>query len=408
MAQIPLGVGAYSRPFGKLPEIRMENRFFEQNPVGAEKVALLSRPGSKLFLNVGLGPIRTLYSQAGVFNEDLFIVSGSALYRYDGVAAPTLITGTVAGLPGYPVMTSIAIPQWEAIFITDGVTLQYYEGEKRSTSTLTASAVVANDVVRIDGVYYMFVTTSVDAGVPAGTAGSPWLVKIGLDLETTLINLFNAINTFGTPGVDYSTDVLVHPSVRAFGATPTSFKVRANASGAAGNTIVTTETGAGTAWTGATLAGGGGHSLQLVATPDNIPFVDLATLASHILCAEANSRRFFWIRPGEVVVDALDFSSAESDPDHIVNIAAVGDQLWIFGQSSTEAWYASGDAEQPFLRAQGRAFSQGIIPGTFARIQETIVVIGQDRVAYRIAGVPERVSHHGIEEKIRLWQESLL
>lgn len=407
MAQVPLGVGAYSRPYGRLPEIRCENRFFEQNPIGAEKVSLLSRPGSKLFLDIGDGPIRTLFSQPGVFSEDLFIVSGEELYRYDGENAPTLIDGVVGGLPGFPVMTSLAIPEWEAVFVTDGLTLQYYEGEGRATGHFSATGIVDGDIVQIDTTYYEFTDDDVNAGSQNGSNSNPWLVKVGATLRDSVLNLFNAINTLGVAGVNYGTQVEIHPSVRAFELEDDSFNVRANDGGTGGNSIATVATGADMTWGAATLEGGGGHELKLIPTPDNISFVDLTSLASHVIAVEKDSRRFFWIRPGEVVVDALDFSSAESEPDHILNIAAVGDHLWLFGQSSTEAWYASGDADQPFLRSQGRAFSQGIIPGTFAQINDVIFVVGRDRVVYRIAGGPERISHHGIEERIRLWQESL-
>lgn len=401
MTQIPLGIGAYSRPYARMPEIRMENRFFEQSPVGAEKVALLSRPGTKLFLEVGEGPIRKMHSQAGVFGGDLFIVSGSALYRYDGTTV-TEITGLVQGV-GYPVMTSVAIPGWEALFVSDGVTLQYYEGESPAAASFTASAIVAGDTVTIGGVVYSFTSGSVDAGDPEGTALAPWLVKVGGTHAVSITNLFAAIGNTGTPGVAYSTALVEHPDVRPRSLTETGFDALARAAGAAGNAIAVSEAGADIAWSSATLVGGGGHALKTSSVPDDAGIVDLATLASHVLCAEANSRRFFWLRPGEVDIDPLDFSAAESEPDEIVNLLVVGDQLWIFGQSSTEAWYASGNADQPFLPAQGRAFSQGVIPGTVARVQDAIVVVGQDRVAYRIAGGPERISHHGIEEMLRKW-----
>lgn len=411
MTQIPLGIGAYSRPYGLLPEIRCENRFFEQNPVGAEKVALLSRPGSKLFLQVGTGPIRTLFSQAGVFDEDLFIVSGTSLYRYDGTTV-TNITGTVAnGLP-YPVMTALAIPDWQVVFITDGLTLQYYEGEAHAVGTFDVVAIVDNDVVRIGSVYYKFTTADVNIPAGFGTVGDPWKVKLGATNEESMTNLFNAINASGIAGTDYSQTLAEHPDVRAFefgdATVGLYFNVRAKVPGTAGNAIVTTETGANLSWTqGGTLTGGGGHALKPVVVPTGVLISDLATLASHVVCVQSNSQRFYWIRPGEVRIDELDFSSAESEPDYIVNVAAIGDMLWFFGQSSTESWYASGDSDQPFLRTQGRAFSQGIIPGTFAKINETIVVVGRDRIVYRIAGVPERISHHGIEERIRVWQEGL-
>lgn len=408
MANIPLGIGAYSRPYGKSPDIRMENRFFEQNPAGAEKVALLSRPGSKAFLEVGEGPLRALFTQAGAFNGDLFIVSGEELFRYDGETV-TPITGAVQGETAIPVMTAIVIPGWEAVFITDGITLQYYEGEGRSTGSLSVSgAIVAGDIVVIDSVYYTWAEDDLDDGPPDGTEEAPWRVKLGDDDAESLRNLFDAIGLTGLPGTGFSTDTEPHPTVRVFGLTETLFQVRALEAGAGGDSIATTTTSAGLAWGAATLEGGGGHALKPSSVPDNVPIVDLGTLASHILCVQGESHKFFWIRPGEVDIDALDFSSAESEPDYIVNLAVVGDQFWLFGQSSSEVWYASGDANQPFLRVQGRAFSQGVIPGTVARVQDTIIVVGQDRVVYRIAGGPERISHHGIEEKIRLWQESLL
>lgn len=417
MAQIPLGIGAYSRPYGSLPEIRCENRFFEQNPVGAEKVALLSRPGSKLFLNIGDGPIRTLFSQAGVFDGDLFIVSGNALYRYNGVDAPQLIAGSLTG-EGFPVMTAVAIPSWEAVFITDGTSLQYYEGESRSVGTLAlddvfSTIIASGDIVQIDGVYYQWTAADSVNGEQDGSAGLPWLVKIalpileGVDDATSLSNLYDAINLGGVPGTTYGSLVEPHPSVRAFGLTKLQFQVRALVAGTVGDVISTTTTSAGLEWSGATLDGGGGHELKPSSVPDDVPIVDLGTLASFVICVQGESRKFFWIRPGEIDIDALDFSSAEAEPDYIVNIVVVGDQFWLFGQSSSEVWYASGDGDQPFLRTQGRAFSQGVIPGTVARVQETIIVIGQDGVVYRIAGGPERISHFGIEEKIRLWREGL-
>jgi len=409
MPKLPLGVGAYSRPYGRLPEIRMENRFFEHNPVGAENVSLLSRPGTKVFLQVGDGPIRTLYAQPGVHDGDLFIVSGTTLYRYNGTDAPTEITGDVLG-DGYPIMTGVSLIGWDAVFITDGLTLQYYEGEGHSSGDLSISGgggIVTTDVVRIGDIYYAWTDGDVDTGTPDGTAGTPWLVDLGADDEECLENLYNAINTTGTEGTNYSTGTEKHPEVRALGLSATGFTVKALVGGSSEDSIVTTTTSSALAWGAGTLADGGDHELKSCTVPDGFAASDLATLASHVICVEGDSRRFFWIRPGEVDIDPLDFASAESEPDYIVNVVTVGDQFWLLGQSSTEAWYASGDGDQPFYRSQGRAFSQGILPGTLAKSQESIMVIGQDMVAYRIAGSPERISHHGIEEKIRTWQESL-
>lgn len=405
--QIPLGLGAFSRPYGNLPTIQMVNRFFETNPLGAEQTSLLSRPGSRLFLEVGDGPLRTMYSHAGVFSEDLFIVSGEEFFRYDGTTT-TPILGTVAG-DAWPVMTSVSIPGWQAIFITDGVTLQHYEGISRATATLTIAApgIAAGEGVVLGTVHYEFTAGSVDAGTPQGTLANPWLVALGTDDAESLANLFDAINDSGTPGTTYSLGLEVNPDARARKLEEDSFEGYAYVGGAGGNSLASTETSAALSWSGATLSGGGVHTLKPCSVPDDVPIVDLATLAGYVVGVQGASHKFFWIHPGETDIEPLSFSSAEYEPDDLVGAMAVGDQLWLFGQSSVEAWYASGDAEQPFLRTQGRAFSQGVIPNTIARNQDEIVLVGQDRVAYRIAGTPERISHHGIEEKLRRWQGSL-
>lgn len=390
-----------------MPEIRCENRFFEQNPIGAEKTSLLSRPGTRSFLSVGDGPIRARFSQPGVFGGDLFVVSGTTLYRYDGTTT-TPISGSILGMR-YPAMAGVSIPGWEAVFITDGVVLQYYGGAARATGLLTATgAISSGDVVRVGAVHYQFFNGLVDEGTRDGSSSNPWRVDIGGSVAAALANLQSALNLTGLPGTTYSSALAAHPDVRAYGLTATTLGFRAIEAGLAGDDIITSTTGAGLSWGAGTLTGAsGGHELVQCSVPDGSSIIDLASLASHVICVEGDSRRFFWIRPGEVDIQPLDFSSAESEPDHIVNVASVGDQFWLFGQSSTEAWYASGDANQPFLRAQGRAFSQGIIPGTLAQVDDTIMVVGRDHVVYRIVGSPERVSHHGIEERIRKWQDAV-
>jgi hypothetical protein len=300
--------------------------------------------------------------------------------------------------------------------------LQYYEGPQGGTAILLSSAVdnggMLGSVHSIDGVYYQIVLGMelVDESTPNGSAANPYRVAFSLAEDADGANVFerlvDALNATGRRGTDYSTTIAApHPTVSAELTGFSSMEVKARVGGTASNSIPVARTTDGInppqpEWSSATLLGGTDHLLRPSSVPDGVPISDLATLASHVVCVQARSRKFFWLRPGEVDIDPLDFSSAESEPDEIVNAIAVGDQLWLFGQSSTEAWYASGDSLQPFYRQQGRAFSQGVIPGTVARVQDAIVVVGQDRVVYRIAGTPERVSHHGIEEMLRRSQDA--
>ena len=58
------------------------------------------------------------------------------------------------------------------------------------------------------------------------------------------------------------------------------------------------------------------------------------------------------------MVGALDWATAESNPDHIVSILAHGGHLYLLGKDSTEAWYHSGE-EFPFNPVGGARSERG-------------------------------------------------
>src|SRR5205085_5478468 len=49
-------------------------------------------------------------------------------------------------------------------------------------------------------------------------------------------------------------------------------------------------------------------------------------------------------------MDALDFSSADTQPDNIVTHRVSKRELYLFGETSTEVWGDSGDSDFPFIR----------------------------------------------------------
>lgn len=404
MTTIPLGKGAYNRTYGQEPEIHLLNRFFEQNPTNqVEGFTLLARPGSKELISRGSGPIRMHAHQLGAFGGDLFFVSGTALYRYSGTTV-TLITGVVAD-NGNPEADFVVGAGYEHFFIADGAFLQVYDGEAAAQGTLTASGVIiATETITIDGVYYEWTAGSVDAGTPLGTVGDPFLVDLGTDDEEALLNLKNALDLTGVAGTDYSTATQINVNVTGFASTATTLIVKARVRGVGGNSIAVAETGANLAWADPTLTGGGVHSLNVVPTPDNVAMVSVGTLGSHLLTVVANSQRFYWVNPGEQTIDALDFAEAESRPDEIVQVMIVGDNAWMLGEGTTEAWYLNSSTDpvaSRFLRQQGLAFSQGILQGTAQQVRTQAVVVAEDGIVYEILGGPRRISNHGIEERIR-------
>lgn len=59
--------------------------------------------------------------------------------------------------------------------------------------------------------------------------------------------------------------------------------------------------------------------------------------------------------------DALDFATAEGDPDNLLSVVSCRRELWLLGAKSYEVWYNSGNADFPFERIQGTNNQIGIV-----------------------------------------------
>lgn len=406
MARVPLGQGAFNRTFGREPEIVLLNRFFETDPTNqTDGVALLSRPGSTFEHNFGTGPIRKQFNLPSLLEGDNFVVSATSFYRYDIDGNSQLVTGTVAGT-GTPSMAGVKGAGYQRVFIADGTQLQYYGGQAYSaTLTLTPGA-IADDVVTIDGVYYKFTSGAVGTG-HAGTVGDPYLVAIGGSDATALSNLRKAVNDTGVQGTDYSTGLVQNARVTANSNTALTVGVRGRVAGALSPTAIVTVTNTGgadgLAWDHSPLAAGA-HVLYGVPTPDDVGIVSVASLDSFVLCVQANSQRVYFIRPGSTEIDDLDFFEAESETDDLIEVVSVGDQVWLIGQKSIEPWYANGSTDpdaNPFSRVQGRPFSIGAIEGTVVKLADSVFLVGNDMIVYRVQGGPTPISNPGIVERVR-------
>lgn len=145
----------------------------------------------------------------------------------------------------------------------------------------------------------------------------------------------------------------------------------------------------------------GNTTVQIVPTPDDIPFNSLAFIAGFVIGVQNGSQRFYWIEPGEQVVDPLNFAEAERLPDHVRQVMSLGDQFALFGTTTTEFWYPSGDPAAPFQRMQGRLYERGVWGGTGIKVGDKIILVGDDGKVYSIEGGPQRISYPGIEERIR-------
>lgn len=407
---VPLSRSDYFRGIAKEARIRARNRYFEQNPALTDKqAALLARMGLKRYLYVGSGPIRATYSSPGSFNDALFTVSEDTLYRVD--TDGTLTTIGFLGSPNIQNSVSMAATGFigetpEYLFIATGGAFLCYMDNGFALGTISGSPANTNQV-RIGSVYYSFTNGSVDAGTPAGTAANPWLVALGTSDTEAWQNLADAIENTGVPGTQYSTALVASIEVIVQGNSTTTLTVRATAIGAAGNSVVTTETGAGISWTAGTLEGGGGPVLFQVPTPDDVGIASVGYIASHVVAVPTQGQgingRFFWIDPGETVIDPLDFATAERAPDPISEVVVFGDNFWLPGDNTTEVWRFTGNEDSPVLRMQGVIFDRGAWPGTAVQVHESMIIVDQIGGVFQISGAGglRRISRPDIEERIR-------
>lgn len=392
---IPLGRTTWKRRVAQEPDIFLVNRYFETTPTAIEdNVSMLMRPQLKRRTVVGEGPIRAVYQQANVFNDDMFVVSGTSLYRVskasDGISPDTVtqIGGECRGTgPVYMVAASVT-GGTTYLWVVDLFSLQYFaEGMTFANGTLSFSAQAVNgDTFTIGAVTYTFVTSG-------GTGTS---ITIGADIPTTLASTLTAIAA-------ESTDVTaaVDPT------NANNIIVTATTIGSVGNTIPTTTTGSGGVTFGFIflLDGRNGDDLVTVPTPDDESPTSIDWLKGFTIVTMGNpfGQRFYYIEPGATQIDPLNFAEAESNLDAVVSVKAIGDQFWLFGTNSTEVWYFTGDPTgiTPVAPIQGRPFSRGVWEGTPIKVNDSVILVGQDGRVYDVTAGPNPISYPGIEERIR-------
>ena len=373
-----------------------------------EKTTLLSRPGTKNFQlfspDTVTGVFRGIYSQIGLFDGDGFVVSGQNFYRFQS-AAQQLIGGEIKGT-GSPSVDFVSGVGYQRLFIADGLLLNYYDGGTHALAILTdlGAANYAANVLNIGGSYYGW-NTDVEHNTPSGLPGHPWLCLPGASHLEALANMANLLMFIGTPGVDFSLGLTTaNPIVTAAANPPAlTLTVTAISDGVDGNLINVSVAGDGQlVWDGATLTGGGTQALHGIQNPNGEAMKCVATLDGYALVSVSNSNKFYYVKPGEVVIDALAFATKESAGDPILDMKRMGDVMVIMGSISTEFWAATGDADNPFAPIEGRTLSRGIIEGTAVSVNENLIVlVGNDGKVYKLEGGMVVVSDNGMDEHIR-------
>jgi len=149
-----------------------------------------------------------------------------------------------------------------------------------------------------------------------------------------------------------------------------------------------------------------------ITDPDFPGALTVSYLDGYFVFIEPNSQRV-WVTAlnDPTSIDPLDFASAEGDPDGLVSSIVDHSQVWLFGTSSVEVWYNSGNADFPLQRIEG-AFNEIGCAATFsvAKLDNSLYWLGQDArgqgIIYRANGYTgQRVSTHAVEWQIQQYDD---
>jgi len=134
-----------------------------------------------------------------------------------------------------------------------------------------------------------------------------------------------------------------------------------------------------------------------------VTFID-----GYFVVNENNSGRFFISALNDGTTwAALDYATAESEPDSLKRVINAAGQLWLLGETTSEIWTNTGASAFPFQRISGAVMQTGIMsPFTARVIGNTLVWCGKDRqgrgIVYAAQGfTPQRISNEAIEIKLQ-------
>jgi hypothetical protein len=125
----------------------------------------------------------------------------------------------------------------------------------------------------------------------------------------------------------------------------------------------------------------------------------LTAIDNYFVVTDAGSGRFYISAIGDGTSwDALDFATAESNPDELLCVKNALGQLWLFGTRTTEIWTNTGSSNFPFRRISGAVTETGIIaPHSIQDVDNSVMWVGGDKhgsgIVYKAQGfVPQAIS----------------
>jgi hypothetical protein len=148
-----------------------------------------------------------------------------------------------------------------------------------------------------------------------------------------------------------------------------------------------------------------------ITDPDFPGAITVGYIDGYFVFNEPNSQKI-WVTTllDGLVIDPLDFASAEGSPDGVVGIIVDHREVWVFGTNSVEVWYDAGSADFPLQRIQGAFNEIGCAaPYSIAKMDNGLFWLGKDArgqgIVYRANGYTgQRISTHAIEWQLQQYE----
>jgi len=123
----------------------------------------------------------------------------------------------------------------------------------------------------------------------------------------------------------------------------------------------------------------------------------------YFLFNRKNTGQFFISKLLSADFDALDYATAEGQPDNLVAVLSDHREVFMFGTNTIEVWYNSGASDFPFERDQSSFVEKGCAaPYSVAKQDNTVFFVGSDLMVYSMAGYsPVRISNNAVEKTLK-------
>lgn len=129
----------------------------------------------------------------------------------------------------------------------------------------------------------------------------------------------------------------------------------------------------------------------------------VAYLRQFWFAVKSGTAQVYYLVPGDTVWNALDFATAEYQPDPIICIAVLGEQIFLLGAASTEVWALTGSTSPALAPYGGLAWNIGCLSRDSAvNVRDSLIwVTDTCDVVQTFGSTPQVISTPGISEQIR-------